>query len=390
MEVKQIYEIMNSVTNEILGKTDLVQEDLSNIVDVGTELFNASAVDNYVKSLVNHIGRVIFVNRPYRGSVPSVLMDGWEFGSVLEKIRADIPEAKENESWELEDGKSYDQNIFYKPKVSTKFFNSRVTFEVPMSFTEKQVKESFSNAAQLNGFMSMLYNAVDRSMTVKMDSLVMRTINAMTAQTLYAEYPTAQYGATSGTKAVNLLRLYNQRYGKTLSAEESITDPDFIRFAAYEIGVYSSRMTQLSTLFNVGGTDKFTPKDMQHIVMLADFVKAAEVFLQSDTFHDTLVKLPNAETVPYWQGSGLTYAFDDISGIDVQIKLDSGTQAVSATGILAVIFDRDALGVTNLDRRVTTHYNAKAEFFNNYYKFDAGYFNDLNENFVVFFVADPA
>ncbi len=101
MEVKQIYNIVNSVSEEILGRTDLVQEDLTGIVDMGTEVFNANAVDNYVKSLVNHIGKVIFVNRPYNGNIPSVLMDSWEFGSILEKITADIPEATENESWEL-------------------------------------------------------------------------------------------------------------------------------------------------------------------------------------------------------------------------------------------------------------------------------------------------
>ena len=173
MTVKQIYELMNGVTEELLGKTDLVKEDLSNVVDVGTELFNAKDVDSYVRSLVNHIGKVIFVDRPYAGSVPSVLMDSWEFGSVLEKISADLPEATENESWELENGQEYKQDIFYKPSVSAKFFNSMITFEIPMSFTEKQVKQSFSNAAQLNGFVSMLYNSVDKAMTVKMDSLVM-------------------------------------------------------------------------------------------------------------------------------------------------------------------------------------------------------------------------
>lgn len=387
MEVVQIYQLLNNVTSEVLGKTDLVSEDLSNVVDVGNEVFNANAVDAYVKSLVNHIGKVIFVNRPYRGSVPSVLMDGWEFGSVLEKIRADIPEAQENESWELVDGQSYDQNIFYKPKVSAKFFNSRVTFEVPMSFTEMQVKQSFSNVAQLNGFMSMLYNAVDRSMTVKMDALIMRTINNMIAQTLNAEFSDGTYTGVTSVKAVNLLYMYNQATGGELTAEKAITTPEFIRFAAYQMGLYSDRMAKLSGLFNVGGTDKFTPKDLQHIVMLADFVNAAAVYLQSDTFHDSLVALPKAETVPYWQGSGTGYGFDDISGIDVQIDVNGTKTAITATGILGVIFDRDALGVTNLDRRVTSHYNAKAEFFNNFYKMEAGYFNDLNENFVVFYVA---
>ena len=384
MEVAQIYNIMNSVTGEILGEETILNEDLSNIVDIGTEIFNANAIDNYVRSLVNHIGRVVFVNRPYSGNVPSVLMDGWEYGSVLEKITAELPEATENESWELTDGASYDPNIFYKPTVSAKFFNKRVTFEIPMSFTERQVKESFSNAVQLNGFLSMLYNAVDKSMTIKIDALVMRTINNMIGETIYHDYGTDALNSKSGVRAVNLLYLYNQRYGTSLTASNALTTPEFIRFASYEMGVMTSRLSKISTLFNIGGKDRFTPSDMLHVVMLADFKKSANVFLQSNVFHDQFTALPGAEEVPYWQGSGTGYAFSDIT----EVKITTASEhVVDATGILGVMFDRDALGVTNLDRRVTTNYNPKAEFFNNWYKFDAGYFNDTNENFVVFFVA---
>lgn len=391
MTVVQIHDLMNKVTGEILGKSDIVAEDLSNVVDVGKELFSNTDVDNYVKSLVNHIGKVIFVNRPYTGNVPSMMMDSWEFGSVLEKIQADIPQATENSSWELENGKSYDPNVFYKPTVSVKFFNSRVTFEVPMSFTERQVKDSFSNAAQLNGFLSMLYNAVDKSMTVKIDSLVMRTIDNMIAHTLHAEFSDVSdgnYSAKTGTKAVNLLKLYNDKYEKTLTAENAITDPDFIRFASYIMGVYADRMGKLSTLFNVGKKERFTPSDMLKVVMLSDFEKAASTYLYADTWHNENVKLPTAETVPYWQGSGTDYSFANTSDIHVNITDGAGgTVEIVASGILAIMYDRDAMGVCNTDRRVTTQYNAKAEFFNNFYKFDASYFNDLNENFVVFFVA---
>ena len=384
MLVNQIYDIMNTVTSEVLGESVIVAEDLSNIVDVGTAIFNASAIDNYVRSLVNHIGKVIFVNRPYSGNVPSVLMDGWEYGSILEKINTELPQASENESWELTDGASYDPNIFYKPTVEAKFFNKRVTFEIPMSFTERQVKESFSNAEQLNGFLSMLYNAIDKSMTVKVDALVMRTINNMIGETIISDYASTSLSSKSGVKAVNLLYLYNQRYSQSLTAANAITDPDFIRFASYEMGVYTSRMSKISSLFNIGGKDRFTPTDLLHVVMLADFKKAANVFLQSDVFHDSFTELPNAELVPYWQGSGQAYNFNDTSKI--KITTASG-ESVETSGILSVMFDRDALGVTNLDRRVTTNYNPKAEFYNNWYKFDAGYFNDTNENFVVFFVA---
>lgn len=395
MEVKQIYKLINSVSGEVLGKTDIVQEDLTGIVDLGTEVFNQNAVDNYVKSLVNHIGKVIFVNRPYAGKVPSVLMDAWEFGSVLEKISADVPEAEENDTWNLTDGRSYDQDVFHKPTVTAKFFNSKVTFEVPVSITERQVKESFSNAAQLNGFISMIYAAVEKSMTIKADALIMRTINNMIAETVLAD--AVAFGGTAGdlTKAdlssvstarcVNLLKLYNDKTGAEtpLTAAKAITDPDFIRFASYVMGTYADRLQSISTVFNVGGKERFTPKDMLHVVLLSDFAKAAQTYLYSDTFNRGDVLLPQAETVPFWQGSGKNYEFASTGNINIK---ESGGKAVEISGVLGVMFDRDALGVCNLDRRVTTNYNAKAEFFNNYYKFDAGYFNDTNENFVVFFI----
>lgn len=389
MEVNQIYSLMNSVSKEVLGTTDLVKEDLTGIVDMGTAVFNQNALDNYVKSLVNHIGKVIFVNRPYTGKVPSVLMTAWEFGSVLEKISADIPEAQENESWNLTDKQEYKQDVFYKPAVTAKFFNSKVTFEVPVSITERQVKESFSSAEQLNGFLSMIYSAVDKSMTIKIDALVMRTINNMVAETLNADKTafggvSVDYSSASTVRCINLLKLYNDKTGESLTADKCITNPDFIRFASYHMGLYADRMGSISTLFNVGGKVRFTPSDMLHTVLLSDFAKAAQTYLYSDTYNKEQVLLPKAETVPSWQGTGTDYDFESVSTINV--KSSSGAD-VKISGVLGVMFDRDALGVSNLDRRVTTNYNAKAEFFNNYYKFDAGYFNDTNENFVVFFAA---
>lgn len=387
MKVSQVYELLNTVTGEILGATDLVKEDLSNVVDLGVQIFDATSVDNYVKSLVDHIGKVIFVNRPYAGGAPSVLMDGWEFGAVLQKISCDMPDATENESWNLEDGESYDPNIFYKPVVSAKFYQKRITFEVPMSFTEMQVKGSFSSAEQLNSFMSMLYNAVDKAMTVKIDALIMRTINAMTGETIHAEYGSAQLSSKSTVKAVNLLYLYNNgpnAGGSAISASAAMTDPAFIRFAVREMNIVRSRLTKISNLYNVGGKARFTPSDMLKTVMLADFKESADVYLQSDTFHDEYTRLMPADIVPYWQGSGDDYSLTDVTAIN--ITTPSGDD-VSASGILAVMFDRDALGVANMDRRTTTNYNPKAEFYNNWFKYDAGYFADLNENYVVFFVA---
>ena len=378
MLMTQVYELANDVTKTVLGEQAVVNEDLSNVVDIGDQISNLNLLDNYVRSLVDHIGKMIFVNRAYSGTAPSLLMDSWEYGSILEKVTYDgLPEATENESWELEDGEEYNPNIFTQPKVSAKFYDKRVTFEVPMSFAERQVKSAFSNAAQMNAFFSMIYNAIEKSMTVKIDGLIERTINNVIGETLA--------DASAGVRSIDLLAGYNEQYDQELTAEQAILTPEFIRYASYMFKLYSDRMVKISKLFNAGGKERFTPKDMQRIIMLSEFKTAADVYLQSDTFHNELTKLPNADEVPYWQGSGVAYDFLSTSAINV--KTASG-DTVAQAGILGVIFDRDAAGVSNLNRRVTTDWNAKGEFWNNWYKFDAGYFNDFNENAIVFHMGE--
>lgn len=384
MEVKQIYEIMNSVTQEMLGDSIIVAEDLSNIVELGQQFESVVGLDNYVKKLPDHVGRVVFVDRKYEGRAPQVLMDSWEYGSIIEKIATRIPEAVENEDWELTDGQSYDPNVFHAPDVYGEFWNKRTTFEIDMSVTRKQVKSSFDNVTQLNAFLSMILNAIETSLTVKLDGLIMRTINNMIGETLYNEIPSGVYSNTSGVKAVNLLYLYNTRFSQSLTAANATSSPDFIRFSAFVMKNYIDRLKVLSNLFNVGGESRFTPASKLHVAMHSEFKNGADIFLQSDTFHNEYTALPNADSVPFWQGSGTDYSFSSTSA--VKIKTASGHD-IDASGVLAVMFDRDALGVSNLDREVRTHYNEKADFWNYFYKAFAGYFNDTNENFIVFYVA---
>lgn len=394
MQVEQIYQIVNTITNEVLGDSAVVQEDLSNVVEIGDTIANlgSAAFENYTRSLIDHIGKVVFVNRPYSGSAPSVLMDAWEYGSILEKIQAEMPTAQANDSWNLQDGQTYVQDTFRKPSVSAKFYNSKTTFETQMSFAERQVKSAFDSVSQLNAFFSMIDTAIYNGQTVKTDSLIMRTINNAIAHTIansFGDGTGTGYDAGTSVKAVNLLYMYNQQYPDNAHTDlaSAMSDGRFIRFASYNMALYEDRMKKLSKLFNIGGKARFTPKDRLHFVMLNDFAKAADVYNQSDTFHDQFTALPNAETVPYWQGSGVNYDTNSISSINVTISGANDDVDIVANGIIGVMFDRDALGVCNQDRRVTTHYNARAEFFNNWYKVDAQYFNDFNENIVVFYAA---
>lgn len=387
MKIEQVAELVNGATAEATGESGLINEDLSNVVDGGKAIENLDdGYNKFVRALVDHIGRMVFVNRAYRGTAPSLMRDAWEYGSIMEKVASELPDATINESWELTDGASYDPFVYKANKAYAKFYDKMVTFELEKSIMDRQIRSAFSNATQLNSFVSMIFNEVEKSMTIKNDALIMRTLNNLITETIYADYGSDSLSSKSGVKAVNLLYLYNQRFSESLTATAAITDADFIRFAGFQMALYIDRMRKISTLFNVGGKQRFTTPDMLHIVMLSEFEKAAGVYLYdaANQFNTENIKLPNAETVAYWQGSGTSFDFSDTSKIYLT---SSEGHAVEASGILGVMFDRDAAGIMNENSRVTTQYNAKAEFTNYFYKRDARYFMDTNENAVVFFVA---
>ena len=384
MEVTQIKDIVNQTTAEVTGTEAISDIDLNKVVENGAEVLeNDKLIDNYVKTLIDHIGKVVFVNRPYSGSTPSVMMDSWEYGAILEKIQYEgLPEAEDNDSWDLEDGRSYDPNIFYKPTVSAKFYSERRTFDIPMSFAQRQVRSAFSNASQLQAFFAMIETAISNGMTVKMDSLVQLTL-ANAIATVYNNR------LTKPVQYYDLVSAYRTATGdSTVTAENALVKPEFTRWAAMQMKRVIARMRKLSTLFNAGGKYRHTPADRLHFILHSDFTAAAEAYLYGDTFHNEFVKLPKAEEVAFWQGSGTGFDWSDTSKIIVTPR--DAENAVTVNNVVGIAFDRDALGVSNLDRRVTTNWNPKAEFTNNWYKFDAGYFNDFNENMVVFTLGEPS
>lgn len=376
MEVKQIYTIVNTALAEATGTSALLTEDLSNVVDAGNAIFDNGSFDAFSGKLVDHIGRMVFVDRKYSGFGYSLLRDSWEYGAVLQKVSSEIPRATQNESYQLVNGATYDPHEFYGTPVDVKFYNKYVTFEIDKSITERQLKSAFSSANELNAFVSMIYNEIDKGFTVALVNLARRTVNNMMGEVING----------GGVNAINLLSEYNagpNNGGTPLTVALALTDLEFLKFAAYRIGQTSDRLTEISTLFNVGGKERFTPKDMQKIILLSDFRRAADAYLQSVTFHNEFVTLPEGETTAYWQGSGTSYALADVSAIDVTT---TGGNSVNQTYILGCIFDRDAIGINCMDRWVRTQPNAKADFTNYFYKMKAQYFNDLNENAVVFYM----
>ena len=376
MLITQTKEILTTIATEMLGPDNtIVTENLENLQDIGNELITQQNVDTYVKKLVDKIGKVVFKNRLLNSTAPSLLADSWEYGAILQKVRMKLIPAEENSAVKLVDGQSYDQNVFHQPTVSATFYSKEITFEVPISYTREQLNSSFNSVSELNGFYNLLETTVQNSLTVKTDALIMRTINYRIGKT---------YTKGLASQKVNLLQGYNTASGKELTVANCFQDEGFLKYAIAEIKNYQDRLKLPTSVFNDKKEEAFTPAQNQKLVLLSDFKNTVDTHLIPVVQNSENLTL-SCETVPYWQGSGKTFAFADISKIDV--TLDSASETAKVGGIIGILFDDEALKVGNLNQYVTTNYNAKGDFYTNYYKEQSGFFVDLAENFVIFYVA---
>ena len=391
-KISQIYDLTNKAVQEAVGDAVILEEDLTNIVEVGKTITDANALDKYVNALVNHIGKVVIAhNRKYRGFAPTILRDGWEFGSMLERIDISMPEATENEVWALNPGQSYDNGtIFLQPSVSATFFNKRTTFDIDMSFATRQVRDSFSNATQLGAFVGGIETKISNSIDIRLSELAKRLVNSIILDTVYDDFGSNSISGASHVKAVNLLYEFNNgpNYGQTaLTAANCLWNDEFIKFASYRMAATIDYLKEASSLYNIAGKVRFTNPEDLNVVLLSDFRRAADAYLQSTTFHEQYTALPDAETVAAWQGTD-----DNVKkgGVAARSKIDAisgGNHNLTVTGVLGVMFDKEALAICNQDNRVNTAFNPNGEFYTEYWKVDCEYLQNNDENCVVFFVA---
>lgn len=392
MEIIQVKEFVNAQAKESLGIEDLVVEDASQLVDLGKRLRSSDADKNFITGLGDRIGKSIYKNKKYNGKYKFLFKDSWVMGSILLKVDADLSEAVENESWEVRNGSSPDPHGHVFQTVYQKFWNGLKTFEIDRSIGDRQYRSAFTSWEEMGAFFAMLETYVQNSIELYVESLGRALINTMTSETVYKEFPSGTgYGDKSTNRAVNLLYEFKQTpagANSTITADTCMTDPDFIRFAVYRILRTKAYMTGYSTLFNVEDRPRFTNEANQVTVLLSDFEAAARVFLYdaNGQFKDDNIKLPSANTVPFWQGSGKDFAFDSVSKINFT---NSANHTVELGGILGVVFDEEAIAICNTDIRTTSDYHAKDEITDMFYKYDAQYIADTRENYVVFYVADP-
>lgn len=391
MKVEQIASVLNStIMKEIAGSTAVVAEDLSNIVDIGKTVLdftaNGTNLNSFVSTLIDQIGRVKFVDRTYRSQAPNILHDSWEYGSIMMKVRAEVPDFQENTSWKLGalDGKGIaeaselDPFVISAPTAQAKFYNNKVTYEAPITIGEIQLKQAFTSAAEMGRFIATIENRIQMKMTLSTDALIMRTINNLIGLKI-----------DRGQNVVNLLSEYNTAAGTSLTAAQALRNTEFLRYATKTIALYKDYLKTAGSLYNDSNYITFTPSENLKFVVLSEFAKDMETYLYADTFHNEFVTMDGFATVPFWQGTG-TAGADFASRSKINVTVDDGegkTATVNQTGVVAVMFDDQAAAVCNENYRVTSQYNARGEYTNYFYKWDASYMNDIQENVIVFVIA---
>lgn len=394
MKIKQLADILNGtlsttgIVDQVTGEAAVATEDLSDIVDIGKTVLDYTGAsnanyDSFMRNLIDQVGKIMFVDRVYTSQAPNIMKDGWEYGSILEKVRCEVPDARDNATWDLFNypkagGDAYpDPFELSKPTASAKFFNSKATYEVPITLTDVQLREAFQSAAQFGSFISMIENRIRMKMTLCNDGLIMATIDNLIGQKVAAQH-----------NVVNLLTLYNAVAATTTTAAKALSDKEFLRFASKTIGMYKKYLAGASTKYNEGGYLTFTPADRLKFIANTEFAKALDAYLYSDTYHNEFVTLAGYEEVAYWQGQGEADGDGDRLKIDVKVDVNGTATNVEQDGILAVMFDDEAAAVCNTNFRVTSQYNGRGEYTNYFYKWDAMYMNDVLENCVVFIIAD--
>ena len=394
MRITQLKEILNGavgttgIIDQVTGTAPVANEDLSNIVDIGKTVLDYTGesnenFDRFMKNLIDQVGKVVIVNRTYTSQAPNILKDSWEYGSIMQKVRVNLPDVKENATWDLfnypkkNGGAAYpDPFELSKPSVSAKFYNSKNTYEIPITLADYQLKEAFQSASQFGSFIAAIENRIRVKQTLCNDGLIMATIDNLIGLTL----------SGNGGKVVNLLTAYNAIAPSTITADKALTNTEFLRFAAMTIAKYKKYVAQASSKYNGGNYITFTPADKLKFIANTEFAKAMDAYLYADTYHNEFVELNGYNEVPFWQGSGT--ADGDRLIIDVSVDVNGVATEVKNTGVLAVMFDDEAAAVCNENYRTTSIYNPRGEYTNYFYKYDAMFMNDVEENCIVFTIKD--
>ena len=377
MDTNQIYGFLNDIVSQGIGVDQLTVADEAGLIALGNSVLSSNSnTENFLNTLVQRIGRTIIRYRKYQNKLSGMILDDFEYGAIVQKIRVAMPEAEEDESFDLVDGQSVDHYKIAKPDARQKLFVTRTPYQYKITIQRKHLKEAFLSASGMSSFISAVFGEVRNAIDLGLERLARNAINNMIAES---------YGASAAApkqNVINLGTLYRAiNANAPVTAAELMNDSDFLRFAVSTMNTRIDMMQEMSVL-NMADTSQdalptFTPKDRMHVYIMSQFKRRLETVVQYAAFNELLVDIAGNDTLTYLQAQQTPLA--------INVKRASDGTAINVDNIVGLAYDRDACGAYKWDEEVqTTPINAAGLYYNTYYHLQQLWFNDLSENFVVF------
>ncbi len=365
MNTVQIYDLANQAVAQSMGKLPIQAIDTNSFISLGKALLNSTdnVVDNFTNVLVQRIARTIISFRMYESVFKPIVFDDLRWGGLVQKIKTEMPEAVEDEAYDLVDGESVDMYVVKKPKTKQKFFVNRTPYSFFITIQRWQIKHAFLSEAAFGSFVASIFGEVRNKMELTFERLGYLAV---------ANF----IGNLKPTQIVDLVTMYNTATGSTLNKDTALLDSAFMRYGTAQMNMYRKRLANYSVSYNAEGEERHTPTKYQRFITLTDFEQYMETVVQWEAFHEQYVKTESSIVIPHWQS--------EKNPFDIIVTNENG-QEVTVKNIIALIHDRDALGTYRKEQEVlTTPVNARGRYTNTFWHEEQMWFNDLAENGVVF------
>ena len=388
-----VYALMNAVVSQATGRTDLAVVDTTTFASVG-EIVLRTGTENTLNAISTVIGKTIFSVRPYKGKLESLRVAQQRWGGQVRKIINLYDEAEKSDDWNtdvaqnaLADGGSVDMYKIRKPKaLQLNFYGTKVLQKHITRFRD-QLSLAFHNEDEFIRFID--------SVMVEFSNEIELLNEAESRATLL----NFMAGISSmGLTEVDLVAEYNNEYGTQYTRAQLLSTyiESFMKFVAAEIKIYSSRLTDMSTLYhaNLTGYNKImrhTPKERQKMVMYEPIFIKTQAEVYSGLFNPEYLNIGSFEGVNYWQSQSTPTAINvkpNILDVATGASKDADT-AVNLDYVLGILFDEEACGVMpQFDYSSTTPFNSAGGYYNMYMHWRFNSYCDYTENAVLFVMGE--
>lgn len=382
--INQVYELLNQVTAEAATPIQTTVADLTGLISLGNELKNSPTKrDDWFQALSDRIGRTVIDTRPYRRNKLGMTYETFDFGCILQKIYTMPITATKNEEWGVENNTDYSPFIVHKTTTLQKLFSGLDTWRFEFTTPSTQLFSAFTSGEAMNAFISSIFEAVSVSQEMYLENMERLVYANFIAEKLL-------YAASTGAKGIHRidpLQEYNAAHNNAFTTvEAALENADFWKYFCTRLGKLLKYMQTIGTTFNTEDYYRHTPEERVRVTLLTEIAESFPVYLQSDTFHDELVKLPYYQEIPFWQGQGTSFSFTDVSALNM---VTSSGQSFAQSGIVGLIADMDAIGMMIDKPNQEAIWNPRIRGTHHFNSANVSYFNNLSENAFVITLTAP-